>query len=96
MKEARSDVLCFVTVEHEVEGYRGLVVHRPLQATLLYNLAAELKGAMPARFAFRGHSPLFDTEPFFLNAEDGPDGEMKLWTAHAGGPTGMSAEAGSP
>lgn len=76
----------------QVEGYPGLVVHGPLQATLLYNLASELKGAPPARFTFRGQSPLFDTEPFFLNA-DVSEGVVKLWTARAGGPPGMSAEA---
>ena len=41
----------------EIEGYGGLVVHGPLQATLLYNLAACQTGAVPRRFAYRGVSP---------------------------------------
>jgi len=40
------------------EGYPGLVVHGPLQATLLAGLAAE-DGPL-ARFAFRGRRPCFD------------------------------------
>lgn len=40
------------------EGYPGLVVHGPLQATLLAGLAAE-DGPL-ARFSFRGRRPCFD------------------------------------
>ena len=42
----------------EVEGYDGLVVHGPLQATLMLNLAASIFGTTPSRFAYRGHAPL--------------------------------------
>lgn len=77
----------------EVEGYPGLVVHGPLQATWLFNYASELKGAPPSRFVFRGLSPLFDGEAVLLNAR--ADGEgLKLWTAREGGPVAMAAEAG--
>lgn len=79
----------------KVEGYPGLVVHGPLQATLLLRYARELKGAPPARFAFRGLSPLFDTEPFHMNAEE-DGGTLKLWTARDGGPFAMTAEAEWP
>ncbi|GGH53501.1 protein dehydratase [Frigidibacter albus] len=41
----------------EVEHYPGLVIHGPLQATLLLNLAATWGGGLPRRFAFRGLSP---------------------------------------
>ncbi|WP_234050624.1 MULTISPECIES: MaoC family dehydratase N-terminal domain-containing protein [unclassified Xanthobacter] len=76
-----------------VEGYPGLVVHGPLQATLLYRFAAELLGAPPARFSFRGLSPLFDTAPFFLHAEETGAGTLKLWSAAGGGPEAMVAQA---
>jgi 3-methylfumaryl-CoA hydratase len=76
----------------QVEGYPGLVVHGPLQATLLLRYAAEFRGAPPARFSFRAMSPLFDTEPFFLNADESGGG-LKLWTSRAGGPLAMTAEA---
>ena len=41
-----------------VEGYDGLVVHGPLQATWLLNLAASELGALPGRFRYRGVAPL--------------------------------------
>lgn len=76
----------------EVEHYPGLVVHAPLQATLLLNYAAEIHGTPPARFSFRAFSPLFDNDPFWLNAEE--DGEtLKLWTARESAPLAMTAEA---
>ncbi|WP_426169247.1 hypothetical protein [Sandarakinorhabdus sp. DWP1-3-1] len=42
----------------DVEGYADLVVHGPLQATLLLNLAATLLGHAPARFDYRATAPL--------------------------------------
>ncbi|MEM8855483.1 MAG: MaoC family dehydratase N-terminal domain-containing protein, partial [Pseudomonadota bacterium] len=42
----------------EVEGYDGLVVHGPLQATLILNLAASHLGRPPKRMAYRGKAPL--------------------------------------
>ena len=41
----------------EVEGYPDLVIHGPLQATLLLNLAASMKAASPKRFEFRATAP---------------------------------------
>jgi 3-methylfumaryl-CoA hydratase len=41
-----------------VEGYAGLVVHGPLQAIWMLNLAATMLGRNPARFRYRGLSPL--------------------------------------
>lgn len=76
----------------EMEGYPALVVQGPMQAALLCNYATELRGAPPRRFAFRGLSPLFDTDAFALHAT--ADGEgLKLWTAREGGPVCMAAEA---
>jgi 3-methylfumaryl-CoA hydratase len=76
------------------EGYPGLVVHGPLQATLLFDLAAKGAGGVPPDcFTFRSHSPLFDFDPIGLHA--GPrtaEGQM-LWTARSGGPVAMQAEA---
>lgn len=76
----------------KVEGYPGLVVHGPLQATFLLRFASQIRGAAPARFSFRGLSPLFDTAPMSLNADAEGD-RLKLWTARPGGPVAMSAEA---
>lgn len=81
------------TYSAEVEGYPGLVVHGPLQATMLLQFAMSLReGASPARFRFRSLSPLFDDEQFDLHAsEDGP--AWKLWTARRSGLMAMLAEA---
>ncbi|MBD9597341.1 MaoC family dehydratase N-terminal domain-containing protein [Ensifer sp. ENS05] len=76
----------------EIEHYPGLVVHGPLQATALLNLATELKGTAPLQFSFRGQSPLFDDDRIYLHAEE-EAGKVKLWSARENGPIAMSAEA---
>ncbi|UFN49484.1 MaoC family dehydratase N-terminal domain-containing protein [Roseomonas sp. OT10] len=77
----------------EEEGYPGLVVHGPLQATLLVELAAEAKGGQPPRrFEFRGVRPLFDGAAFSVNAAEA-EGGLDLWTADAAGHTTMTAMA---
>ena len=76
----------------EVEGYPGLVVHGPLQATWLLNFAASIRGASPSRFSFRGLSTLFDDDAVRFHAKEDGD-RLKLWTAWDGGPVAMSAEA---
>ena len=76
----------------EVEGYPGLIVHGPLQATLLCQMASDLKGRRPARFAFRSLSPIFDTVDFTVNADEAETG-LRLWTARLGGPVAMEATA---
>lgn len=40
------------------EGYPGLLVHGPLQAVLMLNLAAHRRGAVPPRFDYRCLAPL--------------------------------------
>lgn len=76
----------------EEEGYPGLIVHGPLQATLLVHLAAEYLGRPPQTFAYRGVSPLFDGGAFSVNvAADGAG--AKGWTVSADGRRTMTAEA---
>jgi 3-methylfumaryl-CoA hydratase len=75
-----------------VEGYPGLVVHGPLQATLLAHFAEKLRGRRLSKFRFRSLSPLFNTQDFTLNARD--EGKaMRLWTSYANGPVAMEAVA---
>ena len=74
------------------EGYGGLVVHGPLQATLMAHMAAEMRGAPPKKFAFRGLSPLFDDTPFAVHAAESEAG-LSLWTARDGGPVAMQGQA---
>jgi len=77
----------------QVEGYPGLVVHGPLQATLLLDLLdRELPAARLRRFTFRAIAPLFDTAPFDLcGARDGST--VKLWSLTPDGRVAMDAVA---
>ena len=63
------------------EGYRGLVVHGPLTATLLLDLASRTFGDQPLqRFAFRGISPAIAGEPLHLVlSSDGDKCEFKAY-----------------
>jgi 3-methylfumaryl-CoA hydratase len=60
------------------EGYRGLVVHGPLQATLLLEFAARIRQRAPHGFTVRALQPLFDTGPFRLAARQSESG-LELW-----------------
>jgi 3-methylfumaryl-CoA hydratase len=77
----------------EQEGYPGLVVHGPLQASLLLQFASEIRlGTSPRKFSFRSVAPIFDGAAFSLNAtEAGPS--LQLWTADHSGRPAMMAEA---
>jgi 3-methylfumaryl-CoA hydratase len=76
-----------------VEGYPGLVVHGPMQASLLFNLAAELGGAAPAEFRYRGLSPLIAGQRFAIRAARKPEGGIRCWTETAAGLICMEADA---
>jgi 3-methylfumaryl-CoA hydratase len=53
------------------EGYPGLVVHGPLMATLLMNLAQASRPNSPLReFAFRGAAPAFVDQALYLVVND--------------------------
>ena len=76
-----------------MEGYPGLVVHGPLQATLLIDLATRRGGRAPDRFTFRSLSTIFDTDTLRCHAGARDGATMRLWTARPGGPVAMQAEA---
>ncbi len=77
----------------EQEGYPGLVVHGPLQATWLLHYAADLHDKKrPKNFEFRSTAPLFEGAALRLCAAETPSG-LRLWTADAAGRPAMSAEA---
>ncbi len=66
----------------KVEGYPGLIFHGPLQAALLVEFAAKLKGKVPGKFSYRGVQPLFEGSEFSVNANP-TDAGLELWTANA-------------
>jgi 3-methylfumaryl-CoA hydratase len=82
------------TYATEVEHYPGLVVHGPLQATLLMHAATAHRGTPPGTFSFRGLHPMFDTHDLRLIGVDQPDGTLALCTAAPAGHQGMQATAG--
>ena len=78
----------------KIEGYPGLVVQGPLQATLLFHFATRTSGGLPPdAFSFRGMSPAFDLDDLVLCAGKRDGRQRPLWTAHPDGPIAMQAEA---
>jgi hydroxyacyl-ACP dehydratase HTD2-like protein with hotdog domain len=74
------------------EGYPGLVVHGPLQATWLALLAEEAAERPLATFAFRGRRAAIVGHPLTLLARE-EGGRWLLETRDAEGCTCLSAEA---
>lgn len=76
----------------DVEKYPGLVVHGPLQATLLYDFATRMHpDRVPASYAFRGVRPLFDFDDVTLNAREAGGNSLELYTANGDGLISMTA-----
>ncbi len=75
-----------------VEGYAGLVVHGPLQAIWMLNLATSLIGHLPASFHYRGLSPLISGSPVAIEARPATDG-LALRVRRADGVVTMQATA---
>ena len=80
----------------QVEGYPGLIVHGPLIATLLLDLAAR---SAPDRrietFDFRAVSTLFVDAPFVVAGEPAADAaSARLWAANPAGALAMQATVG--
>ena len=77
----------------EVEGYPGLVVHGPLVALLLLELARdEMTGRTMTGFAFRARRPLFDNAPFVIAGRPKREGAA-LFAVDGEGALAMTAEA---
>lgn len=75
-----------------VEGYPDLVIHGPLNATLLANFAEEVAGRPLARFSYRGLQPAILGNRLTLHAA--PDGDrMALWVTLSSGAVSMRADA---
>jgi 3-methylfumaryl-CoA hydratase len=77
------------------EGYRGLVVHGPLLATLMLDLVRRKKaGAEVRTFQFRATAPLFAGDTLTVHGEPGQGGGVGLWVAGPGGRLAMEGQAG--
>lgn len=75
----------------QAEGYEGLVVHGPLQATLMLNLAAAHGMGIPATFRYRGVAPAIAGRSLTIAAS--PDAQ-RLWAQGDGGVVHMEADVG--
>ncbi|MGI1663651.1 FAS1-like dehydratase domain-containing protein [Palleronia sp. KMU-117] len=76
----------------EIERYPALVVHGPMQATLLIEAACRHFGATPRRFRFKGVHPMFHDQDLRLIGTRVPgEGAAELCTAAASGHQGMQA-----
>ena len=77
------------------EGYKGLVVHGPLIATLLLDLLRrEFPEAVVRKFEFRALATIFDTETFSVHGVPEADGKaFKLWAKKEDGSLAMEATA---
>lgn len=68
----------------QVEAYPGLVVHGPLQASLLLNAAALCAGKAPRRFVYRGAAPLFGGAGAAVGAvKSASDRSVACWMQNA-------------
>lgn len=76
------------------EHYLGLVVHGPLQATLLLELCRH-QGERPVKkFEYRAQSPIFGGQTFTVNGNyDAAKSQAELWTASQEGNYAMRATA---
>lgn len=74
------------------ENLPGLLVHGPLQATILTHLAATLAGASPKRMAYRATAPLFAGTSCTVAARRTEDG-VACWIADAQDRVTMTAQA---
>ncbi|WP_440996821.1 FAS1-like dehydratase domain-containing protein [Arhodomonas sp. SL1] len=74
------------------EGYPGLVVHGPLMATLMVDLAERHRDAPVRYFEYRSHAPVFDDMAF--TAAGVPDGDgARLWVTRSDGVLALSGRA---
>lgn len=65
----------------DVEKYPGLVVHGPLQATLLIDAAVRHQGRAPQQFSFRGVHPAFAGEELSVMGQRDETGGLTMCTA---------------
>jgi 3-methylfumaryl-CoA hydratase len=76
------------------EGYDGLIIHGPLTATLLMDLAQkQAPGKQLKTFTFRAISPLTHIHEFSIHATNAENGQVSVWASNHHGELAMTAEA---
>jgi 3-methylfumaryl-CoA hydratase len=78
----------------QTEGYPGLIVHGPLQTTLLLDLCRRNDPRPVRSLDYRATHPVFHQETFSVNGQPSADGSSaELWTANATGCYAMRGTA---
>ena len=76
------------------EHYPGLIVHGPLQTTLLLDLCRRHAARPVRKLDYRALHPVFHTERLTVNGNPAADGSSaEVWTANAAGSYAMTGTA---
>ena len=75
------------------EGYKDLVFHGPLQATLMLRAAEKYKKKRLIHFSHRGVAPVYATEDLSIIIKNKLDGNLNCFTSTKGAGMTMKAEA---
>ena len=76
------------------EGYDGLIIHGPLTATLLMELAcSQAPGRLLKSFSFRALSPLTHVHQFSLHVFETAEKHYSVWACNQRGELAMTGEA---
>ena len=74
----------------DIENYPGLLVHGPMQATLMLAHAARHAGRAPKHFTYRGVYPMFHDEPLTVVGFDETETTLSVCTTKPGSHQGMT------
>ena len=77
----------------EEEGYKDLVFHGPLQATLMLRAAEKYKKAKVKSFSHRGVAPVYANDDLIINIENKPNDSLNCFTSTKDAGMTMKAEA---
>ena len=77
----------------EEEGYKDLVFHGPLQATLMLRAAEKYKKAKAKSFSHRGVAPVYANDDLIINIENKPNDSLNCFTSTKDAGMTMKAEA---
>ena len=75
------------------EGYKDLVFHGPLQATLLLRAAEKFKKVKAKKFVHKGIAPVFANNDLLINIEDTNNGLLNCYTSTKEAGLTMKAQA---
>ena len=77
----------------EEEGYKDLVFHGPLQATLMLRAAEKYRKAKVKSFSHRGVAPVYANDDLIINIENKPNDSLNCFTSTKDAGMTMKAEA---